>query len=125
MERKDAWNKYGDNAKKKVFSFAEDYREFISKCKTERECVKEAVVLARKAGFIDLNGAIAKKTKLKAGDKVYAVNKGKAIALFTIGKDSIEEGMNILGAHIDSPRLDIKQNPLYEDTGLAFLDTHY
>lgn len=125
MERKDAWNKYGDNAKKKVFSFAEDYREFISKCKTERECVKEAVVLARKAGFIDLNGAIAKKTKLKAGDKVYAVNKGKAIALFTIGKDSIEEGMNILGAHIDSPRLDIKQNPLYEDTGLAFFDTHY
>ena len=125
MERPNAWQKYNDNDKKKVFDFAEKYRQFISECKTERECVKEAVELAKKYGYEDLNDIIKEGRSLKAGDKVYAVNMNKAIVLFSIGKKPMEEGLNILGAHIDSPRLDIKQNPLYEDTDLAYLDTHY
>lgn len=125
MERKVAWNEYDEAGRKKVFEFAESYRQFISECKIERECVKGSVALAKEAGYKDLNDYIAKKKPLKAGDKVYAVNKDKAIVMFCIGKKPIEEGMNILGAHIDSPRLDIKQNPLYEDSGLVLLDTHY
>lgn len=120
-----AWEKYDDAEREKVFSFAEDYRRFISDCKTERECVRRAVEIAREAKYRDLFEVIRTGESLKAGDKVYAVNKDKAIVLFNIGSEPMENGMNILGAHIDSPRLDIKQNPLYEDTGLAFLDTHY
>lgn len=125
MERQNAWNKYDDETVKKVFEFANDYKEFISNCKTERECVNESVKIAQKAGYTDLFEVIRKGEMLKAGDKVYAVNKNKAIVLFCIGEEPIEDGLNILGAHIDSPRLDIKQNPLYEDTGLVLLDTHY
>jgi aspartyl aminopeptidase len=125
MERKVAWNEYDAKGREKIFAFAEDYRKFISECKIERECVKRSVELAKAAGYKDLNEFISKNKKLKSGDKVYAVNKDKAVVLFCIGKKPIEEGMNILGAHIDSPRLDIKQNPLYEDTGLVLLDTHY
>ena len=125
MERPNAWQKYNDNDKKKVFDFAEKYRQFISECKTERECVKEAVELAKKYGYEDLNDIIKEGRSLKAGDKVYAVNMGKAVVLYNIGKEPLENGMNILGAHIDSPRLDIKQNPLYEDTQQALLETHY
>jgi aspartyl aminopeptidase len=125
MERKVAWNEYNEKGRKKIFDFAEEYRKFISECKIERECTKKAVEMAKECGYKNLNDVIAKKGKLKSGDKVYAVNKDKAVALFVIGKKPIEEGMNILGAHIDSPRLDIKQNPLYEDTGLVLLDTHY
>lgn len=125
MERKTAWDIYNEDGRKDVFNFAEDYRRFISECKTERECVKKTVELAKKAGYRDLNEYICEKKELRAGDKVYAVNKDKAIVLFVIGKQSVEDGMNILGAHIDSPRLDIKQNPLYEDTGLVLMDTHY
>lgn len=125
MEIINAWTKYNEEDKKKVFAFSEDYRRFISKCKTERECVKESVKLAENAGYRNLSDIIAAKESLKAGDKVYAVNKDKAIVLFCIGKEDIEKGLNILGAHIDSPRLDIKQNPLYEDTELVLLDTHY
>lgn len=125
MERQNAWNKYDENTVKKVFEFANDYKEFISNCKTERECVNESVKIAQKAGYTDLFEVIRKGEMLKAGDKVYAVNKNKAIVLFCIGDEPIEDGLNILGAHIDSPRLDIKQNPLYEDTGLVLLDTHY
>lgn len=125
MERQNAWNKYDENTVKKVFEFANDYKEFISNCKTERECVNESVKIAQKAGYTDLFEVIRKGEMLKAGDKVYAVNKNKAIVLFCIGEEPIEDGLNILGAHIDSPRLDIKQNPLYEDTGLVLLDTHY
>ena len=91
----------------------------------QRECVNESVKIAQKAGYTDLFEVIRKGEMLKAGDKVYAVNKNKAIVLFCIGEEPIEDGLNILGAHIDSPRLDIKQNPLYEDTGLVLLDTHY
>lgn len=125
MERLNAWNKYDEDMKKKVFDFADEYRRFISLCKTERECVEEGVRILKAAGYKDLKDVIAADEKLKAGDKVYAVNMNKAIVAFNIGEDSIESGMNILGAHIDSPRLDIKQNPLYEETGLVLLDTHY
>ncbi len=125
MENKNAWTKYNKTEKSKVFKFGDDYIKFISDCKTERECVKRSVELAKEAGYKDLAQVIKKGQKLKAGDKVYAVNKGKAIVLFCVGKKPMEEGMNILGAHIDSPRLDIKQVPLYEDTELVLLDTHY
>lgn len=125
MERKTAWEKYTKKQKTEVMTFAEGYRQFISDCKTERECVKEFVKIAGNQGFKDLSKIIEKKGKLKAGDKVYLTNMGKAMVLFVIGKEPLEKGMNILGAHIDSPRLDLKQNPLYEDSGLAMMDTHY
>lgn len=125
MERENAWKKYSLEEEKKVFAFGEEYRKFISKCKTERECVDEIVKLAKAAGFADMEQVIASGRKLKAGDRVYAVNKGKGMALFIICRENMEQGMHILGAHIDSPRLDLKQNPLYEDTGMAMLDTHY
>lgn len=125
MERKNAWEKYTPADLKKVNSFAKDYKEFISECKTERLCVKKAVELARAAGYRDMQEVIDKNQKLKAGDKVYAVNMKKSLVLFNIGTEPMEKGMNILGAHIDSPRLDLKQNPLYEDAGLCLLDTHY
>lgn len=125
MERLNAWNKYDEDMKKKVFDFADEYRRFISLCKTERECVEEGVRILKASGYKDLKDVIAADEKLKVGDKVYAVNMNKAIVAFNIGETSIESGMNILGAHIDSPRLDIKQNPLYEETGLVLLDTHY
>lgn len=125
MERKNAWKSYSSAEVKKVFDFADGYREFLSICKTERECTAYFVEKARKAGFRDMKEVIASGKKLKAGDKVYAENYGKAIALFVVGTEKIEKGINILGAHIDSPRLDLKQNPLYEDSELVLLDTHY
>ncbi len=126
MENKNAWVKYPQGSKREeVFCFAEGYRNFISECKTERECVSAFEEKAKAAGFVDLAEVIAAGTSLKAGDKVYANNMGKGMALFVIGKESLEKGMNILGAHIDSPRLDLKQDPLYEDTDFAMLDTHY
>ena len=126
MENKIAWEKYPEgNKREEVFQFAENYRKFISDCKTERECVDFFVEKAEKAGFVNLEKVIAEHTALKAGDRVYANNMGKGMALFVIGKESMEKGMNILGAHIASPRLDLKQDPLYEDTDFAMLDTHY
>ena len=126
MERKNAWSKYtSEKDLKKVMAFGEDYRKFLSECKTERECIDFFVEKAEKAGYINIEDAIAKNRKLKAGDKVYAVNKGKMMAVFNIGEEALENGLNILGAHIDSPRMDLKQNPLYEDTDMALLDTHY
>lgn len=125
MERDLTWEQYTAKEKKDVFTFAEEYRRFISDCKTERECVAEFTKLAQAAGCKDMTDVIAGKKKLKAGDKVYAINSGKSMAIYVIGQKPLEEGMNILGAHIDSPRLDLKQNPVYEDTGLAMLDTHY
>ncbi|MDD6445084.1 MAG: aminopeptidase [Lachnospiraceae bacterium] len=126
MDKKNAWEKYPEGKeRKKVFDFAEEYRQFISSCKTERECTKELYEKAKKAGFKDLEDLISQKASLKAGDKIVANNMGKGLALFIIGKKDMEEGMNILGAHIDSPRMDLKQVPLYEDTQMALLDTHY
>ncbi|MCQ2577629.1 MAG: aminopeptidase [Treponema sp.] len=98
-----------------------EYKEFLDNGKTERECVKSIVAMAEKAGFKDL----ASCKKLSAGDKVYITKMNKAIALFVMGSESLDKGMNILGAHIDSPRLDAKQNPLYEKEGITYLNTHY
>lgn len=125
MEREVAWNHYSEEEKKKVFEFAEEYRRFISACKTERECVRTFVERAEAAGYLDIKKVIAEGIKLESGARVYADNNGKALAMFIVGKKQMEEGMRILGAHVDSPRMDLKQNPLYEDTGLAMLDTHY
>lgn len=121
MYRKNAWEKYNEKEMKKVMAFNEDYKHYITVGKTERACVSESIKLAEAKGYKNLNAM----KSLKTGDKVYAVNMDKNIALFTIGKKPLEEGMRILGAHIDSPRLDVKQNPLYESEGFALLDTHY
>lgn len=125
MEREVSWNHYSEEEKKKVFEFAEEYRKFISACKTERECVRTFVERAEAAGYLDIKKVIAEEIKLESGARVYADNNGKALAMFIVGKKPMEEGMRILGAHVDSPRMDLKQNPFYEDTGLAMLDTHY
>ena len=122
MERANAWK---DADKTKIFDFAEQYRKFISDCKTERECVIEAVKLAKDHGYRNLDDIVKNKEELKAGDKVYAVIMKKSIILINVGEESLEHGLNILGAHIDSPRIDVKQNPLYEDSDLVLLDTHY
>ncbi len=120
-DQKNAWLKYSQTDLKAVEKLAGEYRDFISTCKTERECVHEIVRQARTLGFKDIESV----KKVKAGDRLYAVNKDKAIVLFVAGTQSLEKGMRILGAHIDSPRIDVKQNPLYEDKELALLDTHY
>ena len=120
MYAKNAWNKYSEN-KQDLISFCEDYKKFITKGKTERRCVEEAILEAEKAGFKNIDSF----KSLKTGDKVYATNKGKNFASFIIGEKPLEEGLRVLGAHIDSPRLDLKQNPLYEKFDFALLDTHY
>ena len=125
MERKNAWKTYNDSEKEQLQSLNADYIDFLSECKTERECISETVKRAKKKGYISLEEAIANNKKLKQGDKVYAGCMNKTIALFNIGKEPLEKGMNILGAHVDSPRMDVKQNPLYENEGMAYLDTHY
>lgn len=124
-EKKNTWLKYDEAEFAKVMEYNENYRKFISKCKTERECVAESIRLAGERGYRDLKDIIAGGEKLKAGDKVYYNNMDKALVLFNIGSEPVEAGMRILGAHIDSPRIDVKQNPLYEDTEMALLDTHY
>jgi aspartyl aminopeptidase len=125
MERKCAWEKYPQDNQEELMKFSEEYRTFISAHKTERECVKGFVKMFREQGFIDVKEAMAENRTLKAGDKVYCVNMEKAIAAYVIGKEPMDAGMNIVGAHIDSPRLDLKQNPLYEEGQLAQLKTHY
>ena len=130
MERKNAWEKYPEGKKRdEVFKFAEEYRQFISNCKTERACTSFLYEKALKEDFVDLNDVIKKGKKLKAGDRVVANNMGKGLAMFIIGKKDLDEGMNILGAHIDSPRMDLKQVPVYQDllykTNFTLLDTHY
>ena len=120
-----AWEKYDEQGIKEIFDFNEGYKNFMSPCKTERECVKETIRIAEENGYKNLDDVIKNGEALKAGDKVYANNMDKAIALFIVGERPMEDGMKILGAHIDSPRLDLKQNPLYEDTDLALLETHY
>ena len=126
-EEKDVhvWNTYTTAEKKKVYSLADDYRNFISDCKTERESVSEAVRMAKAAGYMELSEAVRKKKKWKPGDKIYAVGMKKTVALFQIGERPCEDGLAILGAHIDTCKLDLKQNPLYEDGNMAYLDTHY
>ncbi|MDE7298099.1 MAG: aminopeptidase, partial [Lachnospiraceae bacterium] len=118
---KNAWLKYTKAQTEEVFAVSEGYKKFISDCKTERECVDEVVRQAEAEGYKNL---LSVKTA-KPGDKLYATNMGKAAVLFIVGSDPLESGMKILGAHIDSPRIDIKQIPLYEEAEMAYLDTHY
>ena len=125
MERKNAWLDYTEQDEKELEQTARAYRLFLDAGKTERECVEELVRQAEAAGYVSLEQKKASGEKIKTGDKIYAVGMKKIMALFHIGQEPLENGMNILGAHIDSPRLDVKQNPLYEDTDLAYLDTHY
>ena len=115
-----AWKKYAGNLDP-VMNFGKDYIDFMTLSKTERETVDNSIEIAEKAGFKDLNTV----SELKVGDKVYFNNRGKSLFLFVVGKEDLAKGLNILGAHVDSPRLDLKQHPLYEDSGLVLLDTHY
>ena len=125
MNRKNAWASYTREQTKAAYDFSENYKKFLDNAKTEREAVDTLVNMAEDEGFRELSRLIESGEQLKAGDKVYTVWMNKSIVLFKIGKEPMENGLNILGAHIDSPRLDVKQNPLYEDSGLAYLDTHY
>ena len=125
MERKNVWTTYGETELKELHDICEKYKECLDKGKTERECVNLTVEMAEAAGYQSLEAVLANGKALEAGDKVYAVCMGKTIALFQMGQEPISKGMNILGAHIDSPRIDIKQNPLYENEDFAYLDTHY
>ena len=125
LMKENIWKKYNDQEKTKIMEMAEDYKNFLSLGKTERECNREIIRRAEKVGFENINEYISGKLKIYPGAKIYADNRGKAVALFIIGKEEITKGMNILGAHIDSPRLDLKANPLYEDNDFAYFDTHY
>ncbi|MCM0648482.1 aminopeptidase [Clostridium swellfunianum] len=120
-----AWDKYSQEDLVKVFALSDRYKDFMSRCKTERECVKDFITLAEKEGYVNLETVIKQNGSIKPGDKVYANNMDKTLAMFVIGTEPFENGMKILGAHVDSPRLDLKQNPLYEDTDLAMMETHY
>ncbi len=125
MERPNAWKSYNAASLAELEKLCGDYRAFISENKTERECVRASVALAEAAGYVNLDEAVASGRKLAAGDKVYAVSHNKTLMLVNLGSDPLEDGLSILGAHIDSPRLDLKQNPLYEAGDMAYLDTHY
>ena len=125
METKNIWEKYSKEELKSVNALAKEYIDFLNKGKTERECADNVVNIIEAAGYKELSSVMKSGKKLSAGDKIYATNMNKAVAMFQIGKEPLENGMNILGAHIDSPRLDVKQNPLYEDNEIAYLDTHY
>ena len=125
MERKNAWAKYDEAGMEKIEAFAKNYCAFLDHGKTERECVAQAVKAAQDAGFIDLRQATKEGRQLVPGDRVYVNWMNKSFMSFIVGSAPLEMGMNILGAHIDSPRLDVKQNPLYEEGDLAYLDTHY
>lgn len=125
MDRKNAWTTYTKKQLSELEKICEGYLSFLDAGKTERECVKNIIKMAEKKGYTDLAHIIKNKTGVKAGDKIYSVCMGKTVALFNIGTKKLEKGMNILGAHIDSPRMDVKQNPLYEKEDFAYLDTHY
>ena len=125
MEKKNTWETYDAGQLQELEKLCKSYRDFLDNGKTERECVTTIVNTLKKAGYQELESLIKENTPVKAGDKVYSVWMNKAIAMYHIGNKPMSEGMNILGAHIDSPRMDVKQNPLYEDNGIAYLDTHY
>ncbi len=125
MNRRNAWTVLNDRQTKEAYKFAEDYKDFLNRAKTEREAVEAIVNDAEAAGYVDIRTLLNGRRKLKKGDKIYSVWMNKTIILFQIGSEPLADGINILGAHIDSPRADVKQNPLYEDTSIAYLDTHY
>lgn len=123
--KENIWKNYNENDVLELNTLCDDYREFISECKTERECVRKTIELIEAKGFRNIDELLDNGETLKAGDKVYVNNMKKAVALFVIGEEDITKGINILGAHIDSPRLDLKANPFYEDTEMVYFDTHY
>lgn len=125
MERINIWSTYNESQLGELNDICERYKSCLDAGKTERECVALGIRMAEQAGYRNIDEAMAQGHSLKAGDKIYAVCMSKMLALFRIGEEPISAGMNILGAHIDSPRIDVKQNPLYENEGLAYLDTHY
>lgn len=125
MEKKNVWESYDEKKLSQVEKFAKEYMQFLDEGKTERECIDTIVNTIEKAGYVELQALQKKKKSVKPGDKVYSVWMNKSVVMFQAGEKPLEQGMNILGAHLDSPRLDVKQNPLYEDGGFAYLDTHY
>lgn len=125
MKTESVWTKYSEKQLKELEKLSADYRTFLDEGKTERECVSYIVNRIENEGYVELAKLLKSSKKIKAGAKVYAVNMDKSVVMYHIGKKPLEEGMNILGAHIDSPRMDVKQNPLYEDGDFAYLDTHY
>lgn len=125
MNNKNGWLKYSGDKKQEVFDFCKGYIDYISDCKTERECILTSIDMAESFGYRDLEEVIENNETLKSGDKVFINNKDKTLALFNIGEEPIEKGLRIIGSHVDSPRLDLKQNPLYEDSELAMMETHY
>ena len=121
--QKSAWMSYGEKQVQQLETIAAQYKVFLNDGKTERECVTQTVQMAEKAGYVDLQEILSGKKPLQ--DKIYTTLMGKTIALFHLGETSLEQGMQIVAAHIDSPRLDLKQHPLYEERGMAYFDTHY
>ncbi len=119
------YEKYSKKRLNDAFEFCEGYKEYLSKAKTEREVIIETVKLAKENGFVDIKEYVDGNKKLKPGDKIYAINMDKAMILAVIGKENLEQGLNIVGSHIDSPRLDLKSTPLYEDENICLFDTHY
>ena len=119
--QKNGWESLKDSDKKKIFEYSKGYMDFINEAKTERECVKKITEILDKNGFRNIENV----ANLKAGDKVYYINRYKNVYAAVIGTDDLSKGFNIIGAHIDSPRLDLKPNPLYESDDLALLKTHY
>jgi aspartyl aminopeptidase len=124
-EIKSGWEKVNENERNKILYFSEGYKEFLDNAKTERESINETIKLARENGFVSLDEIIKNKNKISKGDKFYFVNRGKGIVLFVVGSEDISQGINIVGAHVDVPRLDIKQNPVKEESGVVILKTHY
>ena len=120
-KKENGWETIDDSKKETIFKFTKDYMNFLNKAKTEREFIVEAIKMARENGYKD----IAEFERLNPGDKIYFINREKSMYLGIIGTESIEKGLHIIGSHVDSPRLDLKPNPLYEDTGLAYFKTHY
>ena len=122
---KNIWEKYNEQQEQELNILSENYKKFLSNCKTERECVTEIISRVEKEGYKNLNEYINNNQQIHAGDKIYINNMNKAVALFVIGQEKITKGLNILGAHIDSPRVDLKATPLYEEKEFAYFDTHY
>lgn len=125
MKKESAWKKYNEEDLEKLNNICNDYKRFLTVSKTEREATKEIIRRAEEKGYKNLDDYIKNNVEIRPGDKIYVNNKGKAVALFHIGEKPITEGMNILGAHIDSPRIDLKANPIYESDGFVYFDTHY
>ncbi|MBO5094785.1 MAG: aminopeptidase [Lachnospiraceae bacterium] len=125
MEKKNVWETYDAAQLEELEQFTKEYMQFLDQGKTERECIDAIVNQIEEAGYQELAALQKERKKVKAGDKVYSVCMNKSIVMFHVGSRPLSEGMNILGAHVDSPRLDVKQDPLYEDGGFAYLDTHY